>query len=633
LTISRVVTGSFTQWVFKPKTCQCQQPGATSRAQDAAQTEIDHTFSKAETDRGDSAPASMDAEKFPIERYRPIRALGDGGVGTVQLCFDTKLNKEVAVKVLRVATPDQLVSFQAEARVTAKLRHPDIVSILDFGSTKHGAPYMVLESVEGVALSRVIMERGPLDESAAVSIAIRLAAALEHAHAVGIFHRDVSASNVLIHEKAPGEWDVHVIDFGIAFLESAQTNLVDQGKTLVGTPRYMSPDQFLGRRFDARSEVYSVGCLLYEMVSGVVPFFNRDPLALLQMHAYDPVVPISEVRKDHNVSVFLEQVIFKCLEKEPEKRFQNMQDLRAALSQCIVDSAVFQSPTASYVVAGDEPANSVKKLMIAGFVVCLFLLGGLGVAMFSSNTREPLTAPMRVRFDHATLLRASSLQDVNPLFGDKASDTHTDKFDKPGGVKGTDRAVHSQKLTEFAMPFADIPDVLSKQARNRVTRNRADPVFREILKDPAFDKAYTPERLAKFLESDLDAIWRSNPNFSAVSPLLIRLWGDAGMLKVFNDPVVHQFFSNPQEWLPKAGSSFKCPSNYSSNKHVRTLVADKRFKSLIQSPDFHKVITEQRLQNCIKDPDKWRMLLLYFIEMNNVDRARINKGSRGRLRL
>jgi serine/threonine protein kinase len=651
LPIGGVDTGSFTQWVFKPKSCQCRQSQSTTENQLSARFEnagssktgknspntlsiensVDHTLpSRRSATSGalNHAELPTDAEKFPLDRYRPIRALGAGGVGTVQLCFDKKLNKEVAVKVLKVATPDQLLAFQLEAKVTAKLSHPDIVSILDFGITEHGAPYMVLEHVEGVGLNKVLKQHGRLDQTTTLAIAIKIVGALEHAHSTGIFHRDVSASNILVLEKAPGQWDVHIIDFGIAFLESSQKSLVDQGKTLVGTPRYMSPDQFLGRRFDARSEVYSVGCLLYEMLTGVVPFVTDDPLALLEMHASSPLVPISEASPNAKVSVALEQIILTCLEKEPDRRFQNMHELASALQDCFAESvALFE--TATYMLPKPQDApDSAKKLMIAGVAACLLAIGGIAVAIWMLDKRE-ISAPIRTEVALGVHDVNDSMDAVADQIEAKTTGMDLVGSDLPVGPVISKSPAGTATAALTAMSNADLPDIITDASQQYIVTVQEKPVIKEVLKDPDFKRAFTADRLSRFYQSEAGTVWSSESNFIKILPRLTRLWGDTKLLDVFKDPLVHKFLCNPKQWLPENGAQFHCPPEYSSNEHIQRLVNEARFQSLLEEQAFHKVILDHRLQDLIRDRDNWRLTLIYFINLNHFDRIGIRRSTNG----
>ncbi|MBX9671025.1 MAG: protein kinase [Candidatus Obscuribacterales bacterium] len=336
LQIDAVTTGSFTQWVLQSQHCNCTVPEVVPDGIPAAVSVLDPA--RPTPQQSDEPPTSihnLNNATFPLDRYKPIEQLGFGGAGSVFRCFDKHLRKDVAVKVLRIRTPEQLLGLQEEARVTAKFKHQNVVSIIDFGITQGSAPYMVLEYVEGQSLAELLERSGPLDESSVVTLATQISAALDKAHESSIFHRDIKSTNIIVSRNPDDSLTANIIDFGIAVVvDQRKTNF--QGRTLVGTPKYMSPDQLLGRKFDARSEIYSLGCVMYEMLSGSLPFDGNEPLAILDMHAYEPVPPLNIDSKNPTISPQLESIVMKCLEKAPENRYQSMKELSGALLQVTI---------------------------------------------------------------------------------------------------------------------------------------------------------------------------------------------------------------------------------------------------------------------------------------------------------
>ncbi len=329
-------TGSFTQWVLQPQNCSCANPVVleSNGDGDSANSEESKSTSARQPDRPTGEIGDLNASNFPVSRYKPISMLGMGGGGLVYLCFDKHLRKNVAVKILRVTQPEQIVQFQAEAKVTAKFKHPNIVSILDFGSTDTGAPFMVLEYVEGKSLDVLIQERGPLPELVAAELFIQIAEAIEKGHEYGIFHRDIKSSNIII-SQSKNNAQARVIDFGIAMVASSED--VDfHGKHLVGTPKYMSPDQIAGRTFDARSDLYSFGCVMYETLLGRLPF-SGNAMALLEKHSNAKPPAFAEMSPDADISQTMERVVLRCLEKHPDARYQSFSDLKSALQNIAKD--------------------------------------------------------------------------------------------------------------------------------------------------------------------------------------------------------------------------------------------------------------------------------------------------------
>lgn len=364
-------TGSFTQWVLQSQNCSCPTPvpldeseaGSTGKnggtgSQSTRAVESNSTPGQSPNPkRMTSEIADLGEKNFPLERYKPINKLGMGGGGLVYLCFDKHLRKNVAVKVLHVPTPEQLLMFQSEARVTAKFKHPNIVEIIDFGLTDGRAPFMVLEYVDGKSLDALVSERGPLPERVAAEVFDQIAAALEKGHDNGIFHRDVKSSNVIITQGPGGEAVARVIDFGIAMMSSGgETNF--HGQVVVGTPKYMCPDQLVGLPFDARSDMYSLGCVMYETLTGQLPFFG-NAMMLLEKHQKETPPKFEELVPHLQISSQMEHVVRRCLKKKPSARYADMKELRAAIRHALSDDQVNSSSVMRTLSAAElRPASS-----------------------------------------------------------------------------------------------------------------------------------------------------------------------------------------------------------------------------------------------------------------------------------
>ncbi len=353
---------------------------------------LHHYWSESEPGAEDECDAGLviDAAKFPVGRYRPLKALGGGGGGTVYKCWDEQLRRPVAVKVLiDLSSHETLVSFQQEAVATAKVKHPNVIGILDFGVTDFSTPYMVLEYFSGLSLERFLAENGPLDPALAVKFFLQLTDALAYGHDAKVFHRDIKSSNVLVVEDESGSYSVKLLDFGIAAIMGNQTSTQVQGRTLVGTPTYMSPDQAMGLRFDARSEIYSLGCLMFEALTGRVPFVGEDPLALISQHSNQPI-PLMKDVADVPPPPELEDIVRKCLAKKPDDRYQTMRDLNADIEtaeKSMLARADYlfvetdESPDALNVESGTKARLAglvaVVVTLFTGFVLILYF-GGKG---------------------------------------------------------------------------------------------------------------------------------------------------------------------------------------------------------------------------------------------------------------
>jgi len=381
--VSRGRAGSFTQWILRSDICNCATPAATSFI--AADGERQST----PVARSDESELHVEAENFPYDRFKPLAEIGRGASGLVYQCRDRILGKRVAIKVLRTVTTVQLISFQKEARALSQLNHPGIVSVLDFGVTASSAPYMVLEFINGVTLSAIIDERGAMPLDVAIPIFSRIAEALTYTHSKGVYHRDLKSSNIVLVEPELGaELEVRIIDFGVAAIKNAtQEPTIFQGNSIVGTPAYMSADQTLGLPYDARSEIYSLGCVLFEALTGQVPFEGDTVLTTIRMHAQDVPPRLSEMREDLEFSEAIESLVARCLEKSPESRFQSMEEFQEALLK-ILDEDVSDVTVTKR--KSEKPWRVVKDCILA----CL-VIGVLGAVFFvaknhfeAESTRE-----------------------------------------------------------------------------------------------------------------------------------------------------------------------------------------------------------------------------------------------------
>lgn len=312
--------GSFTQYIFRADLCACRREELGG----GGSLESNLSESTSEFVKAQEKELPLPADAFPVERYKPLQELGRGAGGSVYLCRDRLLGKKVAVKILHQLSAEQLVAFQKEARATSRLEHPNVVQVLDFGATESGVPYMVLEYLRGRSLAEHLEVYGALSIDRALFVLHSLAKAMEYAHSLGIFHRDLKPENViLIDEPEPG---VKLIDFGVSGVnpEELETTVV-KGRTIVGTPAYMSPDQARGLEFDQRSEIYSLGCLAYEMFEGRQPFQGKTALEIILKHSGER--PPALMRTPAMVAA----VVHRCLAKRPGDRFQSMAELAGAI--------------------------------------------------------------------------------------------------------------------------------------------------------------------------------------------------------------------------------------------------------------------------------------------------------------
>ncbi len=371
--ISAGRAGSLTQWIFRSDLCGCDMPETgKSRMTIAAETAAANANKTTSRLEESEKELDIDPEKFPVDRYAPISILGSGMAGTVYRCNDRLLRKKVAIKLLTNVTPEQLLAFQGEARAASKLNHPNVVKVMDFGVTVSGAPFMVMEFVQGNDLGGILHHEKTINVTAALYIFGRVCDGLAEAHKHNIFHRDIKNSNILVGALESHKPEVRLIDFGVASFRSINdSKAAAQGATLVGTPAFMSPDQALGKTYDARSEVYSLGCALFEALTGSTPFTGKTALDLINKHAHEPPPRLSDINEKVDFSNQLEKLVAKCLEKNPNDRYQSMAELSSALNSLAIgelpDSTV--SAESESLKTTTTPPSPSKILLASGILL------------------------------------------------------------------------------------------------------------------------------------------------------------------------------------------------------------------------------------------------------------------------
>jgi non-specific serine/threonine protein kinase len=268
-------------------------------------------------------------------KYRIEGRIGEGGMGVVYRARQLNLDRPVAVKVLSrgaATCAEALERFRREALAVARLRHPNIVTVHDFGDAEGVGAYIVLELLEGRPLHAEIARRGRFEPAQAVALARQVCAALRAAHAAGIVHRDLKPSNIFL-EEGPQGVAAKVRDFGIAKLRGGDNLAVDRVTApgaIIGTPAYMSPEQCEGRDLDARSDIYSLGLVLYEMLTGRPPFLARSVPAAIRMHTSEPPVPPGA--RAPGISPALDAVVLRALAKRCRDRFPSAEEFASALA-------------------------------------------------------------------------------------------------------------------------------------------------------------------------------------------------------------------------------------------------------------------------------------------------------------
>ncbi|MFN0253528.1 MAG: protein kinase domain-containing protein [Kofleriaceae bacterium] len=403
-----------------------------------------------------------------LGNYRVVEALDSGGMGSVYRAEHTQLGKLAAIKLLRpeLTTNAEIVQrFFNEAKAATAVRHPGIIEVYDFGYTKDGQAYFVMELLDGEPLGKRIKAQGRLSEVEAARIAKGIANVLKAAHAKGIVHRDLKPDNVFLIPGDEGD-RVKVLDFGVAKLADvfpAETRHTQTG-ALMGTPLYMAPEQARSAAaIDHRADLYSLGCVLYELLAGIPPFNAEGAGEIIALQMFSPPQPLRD--RLAQVSPELEAIVMKLLEKEPEQRYQNAADVVTALSgvasrlsarlSAELPNAGLSSPRFTYTpsqqltvpsrgpltgtLQDDRPTEFVpgKKSsmpLVAG-IVTVVLAGGAAVFALAQSSDEPSkTAPAVVEPGS----NATKPAETGP--GKKTVDTATGKAPETTIVKTPDKA-------------------------------------------------------------------------------------------------------------------------------------------------------------------------------------------------
>lgn len=270
------------------------------------------------------------------DRYRVLDLIGKGGMGKVYLAEHVALGKRVAVKVLNPAythRPDQVKRFLREAQAASTIGHENVIDVIDFGEMPNGSVFFAMEHLQGEDLGK-LLKRGPLQWSRARRILLQICRALQAAHARGIIHRDMKPENCfIIHRNGMRDF-VKVLDFGIAkFLEENRqvSHTLTQAGALIGTPEYMAPEQVQGEPADVRMDIYALGCIMYQLLTGQLPFSDKTMFGVLSQQVNVRPVPPRQLTPDADIPPEVEAIILKAMEKERPNRFQSMAELIEAI--------------------------------------------------------------------------------------------------------------------------------------------------------------------------------------------------------------------------------------------------------------------------------------------------------------
>ena len=343
-------------------------------------------------------------------RYIIESLLGEGGMGTVYAARHAIIDKRVAIKVLRkeaAADESSAQRFIIEAKAASKIGHQNIVDITDFGVLPAGNAYFVMEYLDGPTLGRLVHDLKNLPPARAIAICIQASRGLAAAHSKSIIHRDLKPENIFALEKDGSPDFVKIVDFGIAKDVKAGKRLTAVGMVL-GTPEYMSPEQATGQETDHRVDQYALGCILYELLTGDVPFKSDNAPKTLTKHVFDAVVPPSKLRPDLHIPNVVEEIVMRMLQKKPSDRYGDMRELITAFETALAWLEHADAPPHQKGPAGGARSRSVPTptdlveelprnrtpiyVALGVSVAALMVLAGVAVTHLKKKSAEVATA-------------------------------------------------------------------------------------------------------------------------------------------------------------------------------------------------------------------------------------------------
>ncbi len=341
-------------------------------------------------------------------QFRVLEKVGTGGMGSVYKAEQPAMNRMVAIKILhpKLAGRKDLTSrFRREARAMSQLTHPNTVKVFMYGELEEdGSLYIVMEMLEGRNLNQTVRKEGPLPAERAIPILIQVCGALQEAHDLGIVHRDLKPENIFLSKQGGINDYPKVLDFGLAKVTERQMQpgsvILTQEGMVFGTPEFMSPEQAQGKTLDARSDIYSLAVILYEVLTGKLPFTARTPMEYIQKHVTDPIIPLSERVPDRKFPKGLDDVLAKALQKQPDQRYQTAGEFGEALrpfggaaAQALPPVGPTTAPPSAEIKASSQrspaaPASGPSaRLLVIVAAACLF--AGVLIAIVVMKVLSP----------------------------------------------------------------------------------------------------------------------------------------------------------------------------------------------------------------------------------------------------
>lgn len=396
--------------------------------------------------------------------YEIQEVIGHGGMGVVYKARHALMDRIVAIKMLQAQLISDSMSvkrFQQESQSASRISHPNVITVYDFGISPSGQPFIVMDYLQGISLADVIKEDGQIGVERAIKILAQACDALDHAHKMGVIHRDVKPTNFVLINYDEEKDFVKVVDFGVAKLmnSTADGQRLTQAGEVCGSPVYMSPEQCTGGELDQRSDIYSMGIVIYETLTGKLPILGKTMVDTMSKHISEMPPSFAQARPDLYIPERLEQVVFKALAKDPNDRHQTMDELRIDLENAIPRpgrSQVLRSAPGDQRSPGEVISTVLQgiSMKVWAVVLAVVVLGGLGVLQLRKMSS---TAPTPTVQQPA----GTSTTATPPSNGTSGSSTATTATSAPTST-GSHATNQTGKGTTTSTPDTPGPDATAK---------------------------------------------------------------------------------------------------------------------------------------------------------------------------
>ncbi len=550
------------------------------------------------------------------ERYELIRKLGAGGMGAVYQAVDSALEKNVAVKILLPGlSADTIIRFQQEARATARLDHPNIVKVLDFGQTPNGDLFLIMDYVGKSSLEDLIKREKRIPIEKALPIFIQIASGLTHAHKNGILHRDVKPSNIMLSETQDG--NVQLVDFGLAKLEEGNQKLTTTG-IHVGSPLYMSPEQVSGIDVDVRSDIYSLGCLMFKTLTGKPPLQGKTAIDTIMMQREQIPPLLSETDCGLEFSSEIEDIVAKTLEKDPADRFQSAEELKQALEGFRDLHKARQALAASFAhnfderlnpsnkkqtVSIDEVIRSSRAMLVKhriGILVSAIVLVSAGYLMHYQFMRMSSSHAVATKISEHTAHELMNVASAQVIERGRAPG---EKINKASGFGQSFGEIPHKKNWD------EVPQYSKQHARQMLDEIQSTPSLSHFAKDPALRHAILSGKLHRLWHTHSMSGLLHGKLMEELMPSMQAVWSEPKYALCWQDPVVQEFLRTPKLWkLSTKEKQSPALSKFSNSQNLAALMADERFLAMLRNPKFMKLMLDKRFQILLSDPVNMKMM-------------------------